>query len=268
MPRILTFLLIFLITTSTVWAQSPGLIISPKRVVFEERQKITEVLLANRGNEEKKYRISIINRAMQENGQLIDATEPAEGEFFAKDFIRLSPRETILGPKKTQKIRIMSRLSANAEDGEYRSHLLIQEIPDAKPAESAIGESNQKLGIDVRAIFGISIPVILRKGELVAETALSDPKIIQIEQEPYLQLRINRSGNKSFLGTASIFDGDERIGILKNVAVYMSTPYRVVSIKLDPKRAQNLSGKKLRITYGAVEKNEDATPAELMFTVP
>lgn len=268
MQRFLLLLILFCFLPLSVHAQGGGLIISPKRVIFDKGQRIIEVLLANRGDKEKKYRISIVNRAMQDNGQLMDAIEPAEGEYFAKNFIRLSPRQTVLKPKQTQKIRIMSRLKSDAPDGEYRSHLLIQEIPDAKPAESAANESTSELGIDVRAIFGISIPVILRKGELDAQVSLSDAKIIQIEEKPYLQLRVNRSGNKSILGTARIFTGDKKVGILKNVAVYMSTPYRVISIKLDPERAQNLSGKNLRIVFGAEEKNEDAPPAELLFKVP
>lgn len=267
MRRFALFLLFLSFLPLSAHAQQ-GLIISPKRVVFEEGQRIIEVLLANRGNKEKKYRISVINRAMQPNGQLIEATEPAEGESFAKGFVRLSPRQTTLGPKQTQKIRIMSRLGASAQDGEYRSHLLVQEIPDASAAENAAGESDDGLGINVQAIFGISIPVILRKGELTAQTSLSNPKIVTTDGETYLQVRVNRTGGKSIIGTARVLSGVNQIGLLKNVAVYMSSPYRIVSIKLDPERAKNLSGKNLRIAYGAVEENEDAPDAELTFKVP
>lgn len=244
-----------------------GLVISPKRVVFDNGQRIAEVLLANRGNNEERYRILLVNRAMNEQGQLTETKTPANGEFFADDYIRFSPRQVTLGPKETQKIRIMSRLSADSKEGEYRSHLMIQEIPAAKPAESASNVQNDTIGINVQAIFGVSIPMILRKGDLSAQASLSNPKIRTVDGKTFLDVTVNREGNKSILGTLNVFEKSQKIGILKNVAVYMSAPKRVVSIQLDPDHA-NLSGKALRITFGAEEKNEDAPQTELSFTAP
>ncbi len=245
-----------------------GLVIAPKRVVFDKNQKVIEILLANRGGSEKRYRISIANRAMQENGQLKEVDTPAEGEFFAKDYVRYSPRQITLGPKETQKIRIMSRLKGDSADGEYRSHLVVQELPDPKAAEAAAQAAEDGLSINVQAIFGISIPVIMRKGDLSAEAELSAPKIKKIGEDTYLEMAVNRSGNKSFMGTANVFADSQKIGMLKNISVYMSTNRRIVSIKLDPDYAGSLSGKNIRVTFGAQEENEDAPEAEVSFVAP
>lgn len=245
-----------------------GLVVSPKRVVFESEQKITEVLLANRGGSEQKFRISVVNRAMQENGQLIEVDAPAEGEYFATDIIRYSPRMVTLGPKETQKIRVMSRLKNDAPDGEYRSHLLLQEIPDAGDAKSAGDENDGALGINISAVFGVTVPVIIRKGVLSAEASLSTPKIKKVGEDTFLELTINREGTKSFLGTLNVFADSQKIGILRNVAVYLSSERRVVSIKLDQDRAQNLSGKSIRVTLGADGEFEDAPSTDLVFTAP
>ncbi|MGH1403684.1 MAG: fimbrial biogenesis chaperone [Alphaproteobacteria bacterium] len=255
--------------TSVSYAQGGGLVVSPKRVVFKEGQRIVEVLLANRGDQEERFRISIVNRAMQENGQLIEVETPAQDEFFAKGHIKYSPRQVTLKPKETQKIRLMSRLAADAPEGEYRSHILIQEIPKAKKAESASGDENDgDLGVSVTAIFGISLPVILRKGDLDADVSLSTPKIRKAGEDTFLDIAINRSGTKSIIGTANVFAESQKIGILKNVAVYLSSPKRIVSIKLDPERAKSLSGKNIRVTFGSEEEYEDAPPAEFSFTAP
>lgn len=262
-------LLVFIGSTPAVYAQgAKGLVITPKRVVFEEGQKIVEVLLANRGNSEEKFRISIVNKAMQENGQLSDATTPAQGELFFKGHLRYSPRQIVLGPKQTQKVRLMARLKSDAKDGEYRSHLLIQEIPKAAPPENVGGDKQGDLGVNVTAVFGISLPVIIRKGELSAEASLSTPKIEKIGDNTFLTVALNRSGTKSFIGTANVFADSQKVGILRNVAVYLSTPRRIISIKLDPERAKNLSGKNIRITFGAEDENEDAPSTELSFTAP
>ena len=262
------FLLIILFMLALpIQGFAKGLVISPKRVVFEKGQRIVEVILANRGEQEETYRISIVNRKMLENGQLANADTPAEGEFFAKDHLRYSPRQIVLAAKETQKIRLMSRLKGDASDGEYRSHLLIQEVPKADAAQKA-GDTEGGLGINVQAVFGVSLPVILRKGDLSAQVSLSAPKINVVDGITYLEVAVNREGGKSILGTLNVFAESKKIGILKTVAVYMSSPKRIVSIKLDPQSAKNLSGKQIRVTLGAEEPNEDAPEAEITFTAP
>lgn len=254
---------------SPIWADAgQGLIITPKRVVFAKGERFVEVLIANRGNTPQKYRISVVNRAMQENGQLTETDKPANGEFFAKDVIKYSPRQVVLEAKESQKIKIMQRLKSDAPDGEYRSHLLVQEVPKAALPESVGAESAGELGINIQAIFGITLPIILRKGDLSAQVSLSNPKIQRMGDDTYLNVDINRNGSKSVIGTANVFAESEKIGILKNIAVYMSTPIRNVSIKLDSDRAQSLSGKNIRITYGTEDEIEDAPETELRFKAP
>lgn len=243
-----------------------GLLISPKRVVFGERERMKELILANRGTEEEKYRISIVNKKMLKNGQFVETDTAADGEFLAEPYIRFSPRQVTLGPKETQKVRFMSRLPSDAADGEYRSHILIQEVPKPAQAESANTVASDELGINISAIFGISLPVIMRKGDLDYAVTLSAPKLRRTQEATYVDFTINRTGNKSTFGTVKVFAGAAEIGILKNVAVYLSTPQRDISVALDPERAQNLSGKELRITYSAVEAEEDAPSSELRFT--
>lgn len=273
MNRGLFFTLIALFTfalpATLLHAQQPkGLIISPKRVVFEGNQRIVEVILANRGSNEEKYRISIVNREMMENGQLREATEPAEGEFFAKDILRSSPRQVTLGPKEAQKIRLLTRLKSDSPDGEYRSHLLVQEIPEAAPPENTAGQGDNAVGVNVRAIFGITIPVIVRKGDLSADVSLSNPRLVQKNGEQYLRVDINRSGTKSVVGTANVFADSQKIGILKSIAVYLSNPKRVVDIRLDAPNGETLSGKTIRVTFGAEDDIEDAPSTEITFTAP
>lgn len=272
MSRILILLFCALslqiVTSSSLFAQDArGIVISPQRVTFEKGQRIVEVLIANRGSNKEKYRISLVNRAMQENGQLKPTDSPAENEYFASEILRYSPRQITLEPKETQKIRIMSRIKSNSPDGEYRSHLLVQEIPKAKEAENA-GGNNGEIGINVQAVFGITVPIILRKGDLSAEVKLSTPKIVKVGNTTFLEIAVNRSGTKSIVGTLNVFTDSKKIGILKNVAVYLSTPRRIISVKLDPKSAENLSGKNIRVTYGAKGTNEDEPKAALTFTAP
>lgn len=249
------------------YAQVKGLLISPKRVVFEKGERVKEVRLLNRGDKEQKYRITIVNRRMKENGQLEPATEPAANEFFAKSIMRYGPRQVTLGPKEAQSIRLMSRLPANAKDGEYRSHVLIQEIPDADAATSVSTQNVSGLGVNIQAIYGISIPVFFRKGELIAETSLSNPRVVNEYESTFVKFDVNRTGNQSIFGTAQIFDGSKQIAILKGIAVYLSSPKRTVAVEIPEEYAKTLSGKTLRIKYGQVQEEENAPSAETSLKV-
>jgi P pilus assembly chaperone PapD len=249
-------------------AQVKGLLISPKRVVFEPGERVREVRLVNRGNETQKYRISVVNRAMQENGQLAPADTPAENEYFASDVLRYGPKQVELGPKEAQTVRLMSRIKGASPDGEYRSHILIQEIPKAADAESATGQVDDGLGVNVQAIFGISIPVFFRKGDLTSTVALSNPKIINENDSTYVRFTIERGGNKSIFGTAKVFADGQEVAILKGIAVYLSAPTRTISVEVPEEYAQTLAGKELRVAFGAVEPEEDSPSAEVRFTAP
>jgi P pilus assembly chaperone PapD len=249
-------------------AQVKGLLISPKRVVFEPGERVREVRLVNRGDETQKYRISIVNRKMQENGQLAPADEPGEGEYFADKVLRYGPKQVELGAKEAQTVRLMSRIKGDSADGEYRSHILIQEIPKAADAESATGAVDDGLGVNVQAIFGISIPVFFRKGDLTSSVSLSNPDIIKENDSTYVRFNIERSGNKSIFGTAKVFADGQEVAILKGIAVYLSAPYRTISVEVPEEYAQTLAGKKLRVTFSAVETEEDSPSAELSFNAP
>jgi hypothetical protein len=204
---------------------------------------------------------------MQENGQLMETEKPAKGEYFASDVIQYSPRQVTLPPRGTQKIRLMSRLRANADDGEYRSHILIQQVQKAGAATSAKGpDTKDGLGVNITAIFGMSMPIILRKGNLSAQATLKDPEIVKIGEDTFVKLSIERQGTKSFMGTANVFSGNKKIATLKNLAVYLSSPRRIAMIKIGAEFATELSGKPLRVTYGPEAENEDAPNAEITFT--
>ncbi len=246
-------------------AQNRGLLVSPKRIVFVKGERLQELRLVNRGDETQKYRISVVNRAMQKNGQLAPADTPAENEFFADKILRYGPRQIDLGPKEAQTVRLMSRMTGNNPDGEYRSHILVQEIPKAKDAASVSEPAPGGLGVNVQAIFGISIPVFFRKGDLSAEVSLSNALITRQNNETYATFDINRSGNKSIFGTAKVFAGEQEIAILKGIAVYLSAPTRTISVKIPDEYAQTIAGKQLRITFGAVQDEEDSPPAETSF---
>ena len=115
---------------STTLTQAGGLVVSPSIIEFDGRQRYAKLILVNQDTKTHCYRISFINKRMREDGELVDTDHPAEGEGFSDKFLRFSPRQVTLEPGIPQTVRVMMRLPAGVKDGEYRSHMLFQQLPD------------------------------------------------------------------------------------------------------------------------------------------
>lgn len=218
---------------ATLPAASPGLLVSPTYVVLDSRTRSQALLLSNRGITPETYRITIVNRLQKADGQLVDAEQPATGEGFASTIVRYAPREVLLAPNKPQTVRLLVQMPASLPDGEYRSHILFQQIPTERPTEDVAQPVAPGISVTIRAIFGVTIPLIVRKGTLAATASLSDLHVVHLgDEQPGLALHLNRSGTRSLHGDLLAQVDGALAGQLKHVNVFLSTPYRELVIPL------------------------------------
>ncbi|TQV74410.1 fimbrial biogenesis chaperone [Denitrobaculum tricleocarpae] len=225
-----------------------GLVISPQLVELDSRQRSKVLTLANRGEETQTYRISVINYRMDPDGSLYPADTPSAGEGFATGLFRYAPRQITLEPGRPQTVRILYRRPANLGEGEYRSHLLFQQVPKARPA-TASRNNAAGLSIAIEPIFGITVPVIVRHGKLEATGELTDLNTTSVNGGTGISLRIARSGSKSLRGDLVASVDGENLGRLNNVAVYLSTPYREIVLPLSPEVAKAAAGREVVVEY-------------------
>jgi len=221
-----------------------GLLVAPTRLVFEGRQRTGQLTLVNTGAETATYRISLIRLRMTETGGFRQVQEPDSVELFADTLVRFSPRRVELPPNVPQTVRLQLRLPADLPAGEYRSHLLFRAVPVSEPEDSAPSAPVTGLQLTLRAVYGVSIPIIVRHGALVAGVTLSDPRVESAPGEDpptRLAVTLNRSGDRSVYGdlTAVIVrDGqtDLVVGVAKGVAVYTPNTRRtcVLPVRLPP----------------------------------
>jgi len=230
------------------YAQS-GLVVAPQLVELDSRNKSEVLTLANRGTETETYRISVVNYRMDAEGNLHPTDTPAEGEGFASALFRYAPRQITLEPGKPQTVRILYRRPANLQEGEYRSHLLFQQIPKATPS-SADDAGGSGLSLQIKTVFGLTIPVLVRHGTLNGEGALTDLSATSTSDgKPGISLRIARAGAKSLRGDLVALVGEEEVGRLNNVAVYLSTTHRDIILPLDPEKLGQGSGRDVQVVY-------------------
>jgi P pilus assembly chaperone PapD len=186
--------------------------------------------------------------------------------MYSDDMIRYSPRQVTLEPGQSQTVRLMLRKKKGIEDGEYRSHMLFQSLPDASASDvsSLADGKSDKLSINLIPVVGITIPVIVRQGKLESVVSLSDFEIRQsntVKAESVLSFTINRDGNKSAYGDFRVYftpkDGKAvTIGQVNGVAVYTSTSSRTLDIKLQLPDGFKLSNGELHVTY--LKSGEDS----------
>jgi P pilus assembly chaperone PapD len=232
-------------------AQGAGdLLVAPTRVVLESGRG-TEVILNNIGAQTATYRISLELRRMTKDGDF-DEIEPAKAneiEAKALAMISYAPRRVVLMPNQPQSIRIGIRPPAGLPDGEYRAHMLFRAIPAARPA-TAPAQSNG-LSVLIQPIYGITIPIIVRRGVLKATASLADAKLVMDEGEPALAVAIGRVGTRSTFGRIRVL----KSGVSKplyetsGIAVYPEVAQRTLTMKLTPELLAALKGSPVTIQY-------------------
>lgn len=210
------------------------LLVAPTRIVLDGR-KGAEIILNNIGDEPATYRVSVDFRRMNADGTLSDVAEPTDQDKAAAAMIVYAPRRVTLAPREPQAIRIAARPAAGLPDGEYRVHMLFRAIPPATPvAQTADGaEAPKGLRFQLTPVYGVTIPVIVRLGNLAAKAGIANVHLAKAaDGRPAVALELSRSGARSTFGDVRIIKpgAKEPIAVQKAVAVYTEIGSRRVTV--------------------------------------
>lgn len=273
-----TVALLFLCIQTQSYAAG-GLVVTPTRVEFNDRTRSEKIMLLNTGSESASYRISFVRLHMLDDGSIIDVKENEKGNF-SDELIRYSPRQVTLPPGQSQVIRLMLRKPKDLTEGEYRSHMLFQALPDPRNTTIDVEEdkNTDAITIEITPLIGITIPVIVRHGKLDASLSIEKPQYIP-EDKKYLKPRLSvdmlRTGTQSTYGDIKVLytpDGETNNYVAsqaKGVAVY--TPNLKRQFKLTLERPAGISFEKgtFRIIYTERNKNKKAgTISEVSLAIP
>lgn len=244
------------------------LTVSPTRVIFEGRDRSTQINLINRGSETATYRIEFMQYRMDENGQLVEIQKPNELEKFADKLVRFSPRQVEIQPNQSQTVRLLLRKPKDLPAGEYRSHMLFYAVPPegAADIEKRAATDEEGFSIAITPIFRVSIPVIVRHGELAAEFDISDVSL-NTEEKPMLSMRVERDGNRSVYGDLNVHykatpSADPvLLSHYKDFVLYTSSNTRAVDVDLHIPDGMNLQGGEIQVDYSTSEEGMEGVLA-------
>ena len=246
-----------------------NLLINPLRIVFEGKNRVMEVNLANIGQDSAKYSISFLQYRSTEDGDYEKITTPDPGQNFADKNIRFLPRSVMLGPKESQVVILQLTKREQMEPGEYRSHLYFRALPN----QTAQGEEDAKkeatsISISIVPVFGITIPVIIRVGESTTTVNITDLKLEKaVDGTINLHLSIHRTGNMSAYGDILILhiatNGKEtKIGLKQGVAIYTPNLLRSLKVDLENKSSVDLSKGTIRVLFSSQSDKRSVKLAE------
>lgn len=260
-------LAVFMTSASPVHA-SGDLLVAPTRVILEGKRG-TQVILNNVGSEETTYRITLEIKRMSEMGELvdIDTASTSEAEKAALGLVRYAPRRVTLLPNQPQSIRIGLNAAEGLPDGEYRVHMLFRAVPktNAVTEETATNE----VKIQLIPLYGIAIPVIIRKGELSVTAALANARLNQGDDGPLLAFDATRKGNRSVYGEFRVTKPGQAEPLLvqKGIAIYPEIERRKVELQLSPEEASAIRGGEVVISYHDTPENGGGMIAQLRTVV-
>lgn len=210
------------------------LLVAPTRIMLDGR-KGTEIVLNNIGDAPATYRISVEFRRMTPDGKLEDVAAPTPQEQAAADMIVYAPRRVTLAPHDPQSIRIAARPPQGLPDGEYRVHLLFRAIPPSTPITDAGDQSAKGLKLQLIPVYGVTIPVIVRLGNLQATAGISNVELEKKDGKAEISLDLSRSGSRSTFGQVQVLKAGVKdpIAIQRAVAVYTEVNQRHLTIPVD-----------------------------------
>ena len=232
------------------------LLIAPTRLILDGRRG-AEVILANQGSEEATYRISLELRRMDENGNLVpvEESEASAAEKAALEMIRYAPRRVTLPPAQPQSVRISARPGADLPDGEYRVHMSFAALPKVEAVAQPVNEATG-VSIALTPIYGVVMPIIVRKGKVEVTGGLANPRIVKTENGDAFEIDMVRSGTSSLYGDLMVFarGANEPSFVARGVGVYPEIGQRHSTFGLSPEQSAALKGP-VRVEYREASEN-------------
>jgi len=221
------------------------LLIAPTRLVLDGRRG-GEVILSNQSNEPATYRVSLELRRMDPNGDLksVDEAQANATEKAALAMIRYAPHRVTLPPQQPQSIRISARPGADLPDGEYRVHMSFAALPKVHAITDAPADKNG-IAIALTPVYGIVMPIIVRKGQLTVTAGLANPHLEHGAKGDQFVVDMTRSGNESVYGDLLVYPqgAKDPAFVARGIGVYPEINARHAVFALTPQEAAAMKGR-------------------------
>ena len=249
--------------------------ITPKRVTIDPSRRNATIYVINQGAAPVTIDLAMVDRIMTPDGQIVAVEDAAKKPELAalvaklhsaKEMVQISPRRVTLEPGKGQTVRIrLASLPEQVQAAEYRTHITVTTVPPPDTGvtaeDAATTGTSRQLSFRITAVYGISIPAIVRTAPAQPQAQLQNLRLettsirehpdAPVKTVPAVALEIIRQGPNSLYGSLEVRSEHERrddppIGLARGVGVYPEIDHRTVLIPLSRAPAP---GEKLDVTF-------------------
>jgi hypothetical protein len=259
--------------------------INPKRLVLDRAHRTGTIYVYNQGGESGTFNIDLVDRVMVPNGQILpvemaadkpDLKQYADQLKSAHGLVTVSPRHVTLAPGQGQTVKLMIGELPDASS-EFRSHLTISTLPartEGTTAEEAASGAANQLKVSVNAVYGLSMPVIVRAGPPDVRAAVQNLRVEVVTMRanptapllptPVVSFDLVRVGSNSLFGDVAVRLDDQKpsdkpIAFALAMGVYSELPMRHVELPLSRKPAP---GEHVLVTF----TDQDSSPGKVLAT--
>lgn len=237
------FRIIFVIAVGLLCAPARGNIsLSPYFLEMDDAAvRSAQVRFTNTSQSEHTYNIDVVNFKQESDGSYVPISDPLPGNPFAGPYLEWAPHQVTLQPGQSQVVRVRRRGMAGAPVGEYVSHMLIREQPAPDAMYGTSGGASGGLVINLKPLYGVSIPVMIERGPLTASAHIDNVRIERKNGASVAVITVARSGDRSFYGSLIVSRGRRELGRVSDFRIFMTTPVRVLTVPLSDAAADGIT---------------------------
>lgn len=202
---------ITLIALSCAVSVAHGATLSTYRIYLDEQNRVASFVVFNKTSVPEECSLGLRHNDFDEKGNMFRVEDGVVPENSAKPWIRYSPQKFEIPAGIAQTVRFTMRRKANAQEGEYRSYLLI----DCNALE---GSDGKPPSVSLAPKLVHNVPIIVRNGALNVTLGFEN---IEIEDEQ-VSFDLVRKGARSTYGELQLFDkaAEEVASFRRNISIY------------------------------------------------
>ncbi len=227
--------------------------VTPTFLSIDERTNLGQIYLNNSSSEPMEVSLSVEfgYPVSDETGSTIMVydDDAKKVRHALDDYVRVFPRQIILGPNASQSIQLMVRPMQNKPNGVYWTRLFITSTRQTQDIECTLEEG--QIGASITYILRQNIPVMYSKGDISTGLDVKQMDAEMTESRLLASALVAPIGNSPFIGSMNAVLRNQagiEVGSAYNTLAAYTEILRAVSIPL-PEEGLDPGSYSLEITF-------------------
>ena len=228
----------------------------PTRIMLKPGQTTAEINVINPGIATGRYRLTMADMKMPEEGALQRQKDEEFGPYSLGSYLRATPRTVTVPSGQSQKFRLIARLPRDLAPGEYNTHAHIVMTSDNVESESATSPEPGAFAAGIKPHFRVSVPVKVIIGDPTFTATIDGVEFLPADanrRDSAVKVSFSNSGDRAAMGdlVITLEKGGQvyEVNRVNSYTIYRGTPKRKTLHSLQLPEGVTLQGGVLKVTY-------------------